>query len=137
MGGYPAGGASPVPEPLPESEGLPCDLWNVFKKACIGIGCHGSNTPGAYLDMEAPGLVARLLNVPATHEHILDGSQGNCDPGELLVNVEMPEESLMLTKVLGTHSCGTIMPIPPRTMSSGEIACYREWIYRIAGKEPP
>jgi hypothetical protein len=115
-------------------DGLPCDLWRTFELACNSFGCHSANTPAANLDLESPGVKARLVNVPATHLHILDGSQANCDPSELLVDVANPEQSLMLTKVLGTQSCGGLMPVLPRLFSSSDIACYTEWIYRLTGK---
>jgi hypothetical protein len=109
----------------------------VLTVSCSAFGCHSANTPAANLDLESPGVQARLINVPATHMHILDGSQANCKPGELLVDVATPEAGVMLTKVIGTQSCGGIMPIVPRTMTTDEIACYRQWIYRLAGKEAP
>jgi hypothetical protein len=117
---------------------LPCDLEALLVRACWGIGCHGNNTPGANLDLQTPGVQARLVDVPATHLHILPESDTYyCDPSELLVDAENPDESLMLTKVIGTHSCGAAMPIKPDTISSDEIVCLRQWIWRLAGKEAP
>src|SRR5262245_60645967 len=44
--------------------GVSCDITTLMTKSCWGIGCHGSMTPAADLDMQSPGVEARLLNVP-------------------------------------------------------------------------
>jgi hypothetical protein len=115
-------------------DGLPCDMRNVLTSQCAAFGCHSAQAPAALLDLESANVESRLVNIPATHMHILDGTQANCEAGELLVNVVNPEGSNMLRKVLGTQSCGGLMPVLPRVMSSAEIACYSEWIYNLAGK---
>ncbi len=130
-GGVSTGGASSPPSAF---DGLSCDMRSVLTAQCAAFGCHSAQVPAAFLDLESPNVENRLVNVPATHEHILDGTQTYCKAGELLVNVAIPEESNMLTKVLGTQSCGGIMPVLPRAMTSADIACYRQWIYRLAGK---
>jgi len=131
---------------------LPCNLNMLMTQSCWGIGCHGSNTPAAGLDMESPGVEARLLNQPATHRDILNGSQVNCGCTEammgatppytcppstqLLVDGNNPDNSLILKKVNGTHTCGDKMPIPPRAIDASGIACLRAWVFQIAGKDP-
>ena len=86
--------------------------------------------------MQSPGVADRLVNVPATHLDIPDGSEMNCDPSELLIDADNPDDSLIFTKVNGRYSCGIIMPIPPRTITPSESACLRAWVFQLAGKEP-
>jgi hypothetical protein len=89
--------------------------------------------PAASLDLESPGLRERLVEVPASHGDILDGTAGLCDPSELLVDSRNPIRSLMLTKELGGHSCGGVMPVAPRTITPAELGCLQQWVFRLAG----
>jgi len=118
---------------------LPCDINELMQRSCWGIGCHG-NEPGtiaADLDLMSAGVEARLLNVPASHMHILDGSDVNCAAGELRIDGNNPEESLILKKILGRQSCGSNMPVAPRVISANDALCIRSWVYTIAGQEVP
>jgi hypothetical protein len=89
------------------------------------------------LDMESPDVATRLVDFPASHTDILDGSVPNCLPGELRVDSANPENSLILRKVYGTQSCGSRMPVAPRTVTPADVECLRAWVYSLAGKEPP
>jgi hypothetical protein len=136
-GSQSAGGSSAMTsEPLPQSDDLPCDIGTVLTNSCFGIGCHGANTPAAQLDMESPGVEARLVDVPASHADILDGSDSQCFQGELRVDSANPQRSVLLKKILGTQSCGSKMPISPRSLTTENAECVRQWVYRLAGKDP-
>ena len=102
-------------------------------QSCWGIGCHGSMTPAAQLDMQSPGVEYRLVDVPAAHTDILDGTEGNCLPGELRIDSANPENSLILTLLLGTRSCGGKMPVAPRTLTADGYQCLRAWVYNLGG----
>lgn len=123
-------------EPKGNGGGLPCDLDALMTKSCWGIGCHGSNTPAAMLDLETAGVEGRIVDVPASHGDILDGTAPNCMAGELRVDTANPENSVILKKVLGTHSCGGKMPVSPRTVTPADVECLRAWVYQLSGKEP-
>jgi len=147
-------GCSPAaePEPEPGADGPGCDIEQVLTTSCWGIGCHGSNTPAGGLDTESPGVKERVLNVQAKHTDILDGSQVNCGctpsmpmanppytctpDGALLVDGNNPDNSLILKKVAGTHSCGSKMPVSPRTIDAKGIDCLRKWVFWLADKDP-
>jgi hypothetical protein len=118
------------------STALPCDLDMLFTKSCWGIGCHGSMQPAADLDLQTPGVEGRILNIPASHLHITDGSDAMCVQGELRVDGNNPDNSVILKKINGTQSCGGQMPTPPRTVNDADKACLRAWVFQVAGKDP-
>lgn len=121
---------------VPASDGLPCDIGALLQNTCWGVGCHGSNTPASSLDMQSAGVETRLVDVPAAHGDILDGTAANCLPGELRIDSANPERSVILKKIAGTQSCGGTMPIAPRTLTAEGGECLRVWVYRLAGKDP-
>jgi hypothetical protein len=124
-----------------------CDVQATLKEACLSAGCHGKNTDPTLvagdLDLESPGLEARLLDVPAwsrKDSEIFDGTAANCDLSEKRVDSADPSKSVMLTKLLGTQSCGAKMPMAPfkfRDDPQADIDCITRWVYCVAGKEPP
>jgi hypothetical protein len=50
------------------------DIVQLMSKSCWGIGCHSAGLPAASLDLESPGLRERLVDVPASHGDIIDGT---------------------------------------------------------------
>ncbi|HVJ14867.1 MAG TPA: hypothetical protein VM686_05480, partial [Polyangiaceae bacterium] len=101
------------------SGGVSCDINALLQKSCWGIGCHGMTQPAAELDMQTAGVEARLLNIPASHLHILpETDTANCTPGELRIDGNNPENSVLLKKLYGTQSCGGDMPVAPRTVNA-------------------
>ncbi len=134
------------PERFDESAGscAQCDVQATLKEACLTAGCHGKAEPRAgALDLESPGVEERLLDQPAwtmRDTEILDGSAANCDLTEKRVDSADPSKSVMLEKLLGTHSCGVKMPVAPfkfKDDPQADIACITRWVYCMAGKEPP
>jgi len=107
-----------------------------LKRSCWGIGCHGSDTPAAMLDMQSPDVASRLVNVDAAHTDILDGSEGNCLAGEKRINTSSVEDSAIIKKINGKQSCGGKMPVAPRTLSEADKQCICEWVYELAGVMP-
>ncbi len=120
----------------PKGDGLSCNIKGVLNKSCWGIGCHGSDTPAAQLDMQSAGAESRLIDVVASHEDILDNTTANCLAGETRVNTASPEDSVVIKKINGKQSCGGKMPVAPRTLSETDKACICEWVYKMAGATP-
>jgi hypothetical protein len=134
------------PERFDEAAGscAQCDVQATLKEACLSTGCHGKAEPRAgALDLESPGVEDRLLDQAAwtmRDTEILDGSAANCDLTEKRVDSVDPSKSVMLEKLLGTHSCGVKMPVAPfkfKDNAQADIDCITRWVYCIAGKEPP
>ncbi len=116
--------------------GLPCDINAVITASCSPFGCHGKMTPASNLDLETQNYPA-LVNMPATHEHILDGTQGNCMAGELRIDGTNPDNSVILKKIYSKQSCGGAMPVLPRTIDDAQRACFRAWVWGLANKPVP
>ncbi len=120
----------------PRGSGLSCNINAVLKKSCFGIGCHGSDTPAAMLDMESSGVSSRLVDVEASHADILDGTTANCIAGEKRIDTMDLEDSVVIKKITGKQSCGSKMPVAPRTLSDADKQCVCEWVYSLAGAMP-
>lgn len=92
----------------------------VFAPTCTSSACHDDSRPKAGLDLESPGLRARLAEMSSVHEA--------CADRRLLVPGS-PAESFLMSKVLGTHGeCGDPMPGARRSMSPAQRQCIAEWI---------
>jgi hypothetical protein len=88
----------------------------IFGKKCVGSGCHSSTKPAADLDLESPGVEARLLAHKDTQ----------CD-GDL-INVQTPRESLLYNKITPNPACGVQMPLGQRGLSTKQLKCVETWI---------
>jgi hypothetical protein len=95
----------------------------VFVRRCTNIGCHTAKEPASALDLESPGVEARLNNVEAA----------DC-PGEVIVQPGKPDTSFLIRKLEDEKpTCGTRMPRTDKAMPASEIACIKTW---IAGLPP-
>lgn len=130
--GCPSGGSLEDPERFVGGGEEACDAVPIFEEKCAGGLCHSedeSGPPAGGTDLTSPGVGARLLDAPATYEGV--GDPENCpDPAERLVDSDDIEKSLLLTKLLGTHSCGDAMPVPnpPAQLDDAAIDCIRSWM---------
>lgn len=117
-----------------------CDVEAVLRASCGRVGCHDARSRVAELDLHTPGVQARLIDVPATYADIScpDPNGGplpvvcvpaTCVPGAKLIDLENPENSVLLRKIAGTQSCGEPMPIAPGTLSDSDRTCLEEWLY--------
>lgn len=113
---------------------LNCDVQAIFAAdglsglGCTGAICHGGG--GVSPDFQAPGLAMRLLDQPAAVD-------GPCD-GELLIDSEHPEQSLLLTKLGNSPPCGSPMPLTNRdSLTESALACIEEYVQlAVAGEIP-
>lgn len=118
----------------PERYVAPCDPPQLFISSCSSVACHGDvNNPMPPLntDLVSPGLVERLLDVPASYDQVTDNASCPVDSPELLIDSQNPERSLLLTKLEGTHACGEQMPYFDDPLDQNAINCVRTWINEI------
>jgi hypothetical protein len=103
--------------------------------------CH-NNKPiasgglkSSMLDLDSPGVEARLKNVPATHGDLTaSDTPGDCTAGALLVDANNPDASWLLTKVTGKQKgCGTPMPTTG-PLGAADLMCMQTFIACVAGK---
>ena len=85
-------------------------------ETCATSGCHTAVDAEADLNLEAEGRRSRLVGV----------SGSECDG--LLIDPEIPEESLLYTKVAPEPQCGDRMPLLDRAATEQELQCLLEWI---------
>lgn len=137
----PSGGKLEDPDRFVLSEDG-CDVTPIFNGRCASGACHGPDEFGAPLggtDLISEGLEARLLNQPALAYEATANPESCPSTPELLVDPGDPEKSLLLTKLLGTHSCGAGMPtpFPAAKLSDVEIECVRSWILNVIAEQGP
>lgn len=109
-----------------------CDALPIFDLRCSGSSCHGPGPgPGGGplaggVDLVSPGIAARLYDQPGQSDACKD------DPSPLLDPTNV-DNSMLLTKLLSTHTCGEPMPMPnpPNGLSEEELACVRSWLQGI------
>ncbi len=115
-----------------------CEPEDVLERnGCSSAGCHALPVR-ANLDLSSLGFEATLLNAVSPTE--------GCE-GRLLIDVDRPEQSLML-QVIGVHpplggdidTCQTVMP-PYGDMTEADKACLTDWVVGLAedaqGTLPP
>lgn len=136
-----AGGAAVSPA----YERLDCDLPFVIG-FCGGTTCHyqdaqdlGSGLPLVNRETQQimDDVESRLMNLPATYNNVLSPAACPSVP-ELVVDPVDVEQSLILKKLMGTHTCGDEMPkFPaiewgstnnPGTQRDEFVACIRAWV---------
>lgn len=136
--------------PPPAYERVGCDLPFVMSY-CGGATCHydtASQEVGSSLALwhrETESLLedveTRLVNVPATYHNVQNSEDCPSEP-ELLIDPTDVEQSLVLKKLLGTHTCGDEMPrFPypewgtvsvPGPQREQLVDCVREWLELVA-----
>jgi hypothetical protein len=94
----------------------------IFAKKCATSGCHSSDRAASGLDLEAPGVESRLVDVAAA-----------C-PGKALVASGNPGASVIVDKISNDKpTCGgSRMPIGG-TLDGDDIACITSWINSLPG----
>lgn len=81
--------------------------------------CHGGSRPSARLDLETPGVLARLAAQTSVHAACRNTT---------LVVPGAPGEGLFMAKLLGTLTdCGDPMP-PQGRLEPSELQCFARWI---------
>jgi hypothetical protein len=89
---------------------------DILAAKCGGNGCHGTKNPQNDLDLESPGVAARVVGVAA-----------KLCPGTLAKPSD-PESSILYTKLLETNLCSSRMPLARPPLSQKEIDCVKIWI---------
>jgi hypothetical protein len=98
----------------------------VFARRCTNIGCHTAKDPASALDLESPGVEARLNNVEAA----------DC-PGEVLVLPGKADTSFLVRKLEDEKpACGMRMPRSEKGIPASEIACIKTWISGLTNTGP-
>jgi hypothetical protein len=94
-----------------------CDIPGVLiPQRCAISGCHTTMTMAGDLDLQAPDVAARLVDVPAT----------GCDG--LLVDPENLEESVMYLVILQEGTTCLPMPQVGAALTTDEAQCYLDWL---------
>jgi hypothetical protein len=103
----------------------------ILAQTCSTTNCHTSTKAEELLDLQSPGVVARLLNVPAIEE-----------PQLMLIDPKTPGRSYILYKVqLAQPPSGMQMPAswsslgieqaaPP--LSAAQLSCFQQWVFAEA-----
>jgi hypothetical protein len=96
----------------------PC-ATNIFQTACAGSFCHfqGTNLPPNF---ETDDVYTMLTTTKS----------GVCASAPSYIDLENPENSLLLLKVRGEQpgSCGGTMPPQPTTLTAEQMNCLEDWI---------
>jgi hypothetical protein len=93
----------------------------IFAPKCGGTGCHGGVGPQQGLDLEAPGVAARVVGIPAKE----------CTG--ILADPANPTGSILYTKLLSGGACGAQMPLARPVLPQAEIDCIKTWIQEQGG----
>ena len=106
------------------SGGLPdggCDApAAVFIPSCATGACHNAQSQQGNLDLESPGLAARLV-----------GKKAQGGPG-LLIDKASVGNSVLLTKLGASPPFGFQMPLGAQPLSAGDLACVQTWVFGAA-----
>ena len=93
--------------------GAACDVENdIFKMQCATAGCHDAVTKTQFLDLESPGIKARIKSQMATCTSV----------------VGQPLGTFMIAKVKPSPSCGGPMPLGGLELDAAEIRCIEDYI---------
>jgi hypothetical protein len=92
------------------------DVPMLFATTCTGSGCHNSASPVEGLDLQSPGLYARLSGVKPM------GGPG------LLIDPANPASSVVYLKLMSPPPFGSRMPLTGTPLSAADIACVLSWI---------
>lgn len=124
-----------------------CDWQSPLAAQCARAGCHNASFTAADLDLTLAGVENRLINVNAPHSDITcpnpDGGllkvpcvPESC-PTAKLVDTEVPANSWMLKKIVGTEvgECGMAMPIAPGELLPAEKDCLIQWVNAMAAAQ--
>ena len=91
-------------------------VTRIFIPSCGGTGCHGAMAPQQGLDLESPGVAARVVGV------IAKGCPIN------LADPQSPSGSLMYQKLSPDPPCGAQMPLARPPLSDADATCVFNWI---------
>ncbi len=97
---------------------------NLIRQTCATSNCHSTLDSKGDLDLEAPSMASRIVNVESNSEE--------CGPERVkLVDLANIDASLMMSKVDGSFACGDIMPLFDRQLAQFEIDCMRSYLQTL------
>ncbi len=91
----------------------------VFAGNCTLAGCHNAADRANGLDLQSPGVGARLLNVRAT------GGPG------LLIDPANPSQSVVYTKLTPAPPFGVRMPFGKMPLDVATVGCVLTWVSSV------
>jgi hypothetical protein len=95
---------------------------SVFAASCEAQACHNSTDREYDLDLQSPGVVGRLLNVPSLEA-----------PALKLIDPNVPDNSFILLKVkLANPPAGMQMPWMRSKLSATETECLQQWVETVS-----
>lgn len=92
----------------------------LFPQKCSSGDCHDAIEPEAMLDLQSPGVAARLVGITGQGEE--------CFMQGTLVIAGNAEGSLLYQKLNDTQPCGARMPFIGDALTEQEIGCVATWI---------
>jgi hypothetical protein len=100
-----------------------CDAPTVMVAKCGQAGCHSSTSPQTGLDLQSPGVAARLLATP------MPGMNPSCTDDlrtAYLTPNSNPATGFLFQKLMSTPPCGLKMP-ELGTWTMSDDACLQQW----------
>ncbi len=88
----------------------------LIRPRCATQGCHDRGDRAGGLDLQSPGVAARLVD-----------QRSNC-MGQPLVDSANRAMSYFIRKVENSPMCGQRMPLGQPAFSASEVACVRTWV---------
>lgn len=89
----------------------------LIRPRCATANCHDRGGRAGGLDLETPGLAARLVNARSAM----------CS-GRVLVDPTSPATGYFIEKLSPSPRCGGRMPLGAPALTSGELTCVRAWL---------
>jgi hypothetical protein len=89
----------------------------LIRPRCATANCHDRAGRAGGLDLETPGLAARLVNARSAM----------CS-GRVLVDPASPTTGYFIEKLSPSPRCGGRMPLGAPALTSGELTCVRAWV---------
>ncbi len=104
----------------PTAGTVPACALDVFHTACSGGVCHYQGAINLPPDFETDDLYTMLTTTKSVV----------CTSAPSYIDLENPQNSLLLLKVTGAHpgSCGAVMPPTPATLTAAQLTCLEDWI---------
>jgi len=90
-----------------------------FVSRCATAGCHSVDAHAGALDLESPGVAARLVGVAAS------GGEG------LLIDPDNSDASIIVRKLTPSPPFGQQDP-PGAPLDAATLDCIRDWVRRVA-----
>ena len=90
-----------------------------FPARCATASCHSAAARAGALDLESPGVAARLVGVPAS------GGDG------LLIDPDHSDASVLVRKLTPSPPFGRQDP-PGAPLDPATLDCIRDWVRRVA-----